>query len=148
MDFAEKDIPTLLLDGQELFLPSLKSWQTIIERGTFLGMQVISTDWISGWLQEFGHFDVASLALHRAYGRWMITPLLFLNGEYFRVHYENVICEHCQRRCGASATPDFGQYPSSVAQDMWARIMALPVENCPHCNGELHRRHTLWLHQS
>ncbi len=144
MEIAESNIPKIQLDGQELFLPSLENLREIAAFGTFLGQTVLASDCIVGWLKEFGSFEVASLALHRTYGRWMITPLLFLNGEYLRVHYEDVICEHCQKRCGASATPDF----LFVAQDVRAKVMALPVETCPHCNGELHRRHTLWLHRS
>lgn len=139
--------PRTWVDGQELVIPSAGVWSRILPEGEFEGLALPLPSRVRPWLTEYAAFEVTRLAIHRSFGpRWNLVPLLRLNGDYLRVHYENVICEHCERRCGPSATPDFVLYPSAVAQARWSYIMSLRTERCPHCRGELRRTHTLWLH--
>ena len=147
MKIALADIPRRIVDGQDLYLPSFTMWRQLLAFGQLGEMSLSLLDWIKRWLGEYGKFPVAALALHRRPHdtKWSPIPLLQLNGEYFRVHYEDVICEHCHRRCGASATPDSTLYLSSASAVICAKLALLPVKACPHCSGKLLLRQTLWL---
>jgi hypothetical protein len=76
-----------------------------------------------------------------------LVPLLHLGGRIYRVHFEDVSCEHCSRRCGMSATPDTGAYAGTglTLQQRVAEFSDLPLQACPHCGGLLRRRQTIWL---
>jgi hypothetical protein len=149
MKSSDLDIERCVVDGQELFILSSDAWQQALTGTELDGMPLPIPGWIAGWLKEYGDFEAARLAIHHTNSnRWMLVPLVKLNETYYRVHFENVICEHCERRCGPSATPDYAQYPSVVAKAKWEEIMKLPVEKCPHCGGTLNRRHTLWLYRA
>jgi len=148
MKSIEPGVERCELEEQELFLLSTKAWRRALESGEIDAIPLTHPEWIECWLDEYGQFEVAHLAAHQIRGKWWLVPLLKLHGQYYRVHFENVICEHCSLRCGPSATPDYVQYPSAVADSRFREIMQLPVECCPHCGGELHRRHTLWLHHA
>ncbi|HEW97667.1 MAG TPA: hypothetical protein ENF37_03355 [Beggiatoa sp.] len=73
---------------------------------------------------------------------WLI-PLLIIKGEFFRAHFENVICEHCNQRNGDSALIDTTIY--GKAEKFLEESLKLEVKRCIHCGEKLHRRQTIWL---
>jgi hypothetical protein len=137
-----------LMQGQEVFVPTAEAWRDILRASTLDGLPAPLPEWVSDWLDNYARFDVAALGLVRmgATG-WMPVPLLRLGGRTLRVHFEDVICEHCGRRCGPSATPDTTAYAGTgyTLAEAWAEFDGLPVQSCPHCGGVLRRRQTLWL---
>jgi len=147
MKITLNDIPRRIVDGQDLYLPNFMIWRQLLAFGHLSEMSFSNLDWIKRWLGEYGQFPVAVLALHRHSHdtKWSLIPLLQLNGEYLRAHYEDVICEHCHSRCGASATPDSTLYPSSASAAIYAKLALIPVKDCPHCGGKLLQRQTRWL---
>ncbi|HEV3167779.1 MAG TPA: hypothetical protein VGZ22_27495 [Isosphaeraceae bacterium] len=136
------------LQGQEVFVPTAEAWRDVLRAGTLDGQPAPLPEWVAGWLDCYAKFDVAALGVVRVGARgWMLVQLFRLGGRTFRVHFEDVICEHCGRRCGLSATPDTTAYAGTghTVAEVWAEFDGLPVEPCPHCGGMLRRRHTIWL---
>jgi hypothetical protein len=135
------------IHNQDVLLPTIEAWRQILREGQLDGMPVPIPEMLSGWLDAYAQFEVASLGLVRWPGRWQPLPLLRLGGRCYRVHFENVICEHCDRQCGPSACPDSAQYAGTgySPQQVSAEYSELPVQHCPHCQGLLRRRQTLWL---
>jgi hypothetical protein len=139
------------MHGQEVLLPTSRAWREVV-RGDLLNVlpsQIPEwqTRWLHGWLDTYSGFAVARLGLVRSPVGWMIRSLLKLEGRYYRVHFEDVICEHCGQRCGPSASPDTVAYAGTAysLERVWEEFDQLPVCNCPHCGGELRRRQTVWL---
>ncbi len=88
------------------------------------------------------------LALVEHPGRYFYLRLLNIDGTLYRVHFENVICEHCNNRSGMSATPDSVSYAGAKrAGDARQAMSQLPVMSCKMCGGKLNRRQTLWFAQ-
>lgn len=133
--------------NQDLFIPSKAAWRDIVRCGTLDGMPVPVTSWIAHWVDAHSDIDVSDLAVVQLRNQWWLVPLLRLGGLAYRVHFEDVICEHCNRRCGMSATPDAVLYAGTglSPQEVWAEFAGLPIEICPHCGGLLRRRQTIWL---
>jgi hypothetical protein len=133
---------------QEVLLPSPDAWREIARDGG-LGGQPVLGGWVSAWLDRYSGYAAASLGLVPFRSGWMVLPLLRVDGRYYRVHFEDVICEHCGRRCGPSATPDTTAYALAgySSERASAEFDRLPVCSCPHCGGILRRRQTVWLGQ-
>jgi hypothetical protein len=114
-----------LLHNQEVFIPTPVAWRNILRAGMPEGLPVPLPQWIALWLDSYATFDVTALGIVRrgALG-WMLLPLLRLDGRTLRVHFEDVICEHCHQRCGPSATPDTVAYAGTGYTDeqVWGRV--------------------------
>lgn len=138
----------LLLNGQDVLVPTTAAWREIVRSAVLDGAPISNTDWVTRWLNEYGELDAASLGIVRWPDRWMPLQLLTVGSRTVRVHFEHVICEHCDRRCGPSATfsdpSDFVGTGYTHEQRM-AGYAALPPKACPHCRGVLRRRQTMWL---
>ena len=138
------------LHGEEVYIPNADAWRDIMRDGGLGGSPVPMPEWVARWLDDYSRFAVAALGVRRlkpSPRQWHLLPLLKLGGRLLRVHYEDVVCEHCGRRCGPSATPDVVQYAGtslSTAQ-AWSEFVPFPVQHCPHCGGVLRRRQTVWL---
>ena len=132
---------------QQVLLPDASDWEKIVAEGTVAGLPLLQPSGVTQWLSSWGALNVAKLGLVEWKGKWWSLPLLLLNGYYYRVHFENVICEHCGQRCGPSATLDTTAYALagySTAEAI-AEFAKLSVQSCPHCHGLLRQRHTVWL---
>lgn len=136
------------LHNQDLFIPTLDSWLDILKIGTLNELAIPTSDLISCWLKEYTPFQEAklSLVLNKQL-RWSLIPLLQLHEGTFRVHYENVICEHCEQRNGPSATPDTTAYAGTgySHEQIWKEFSVLPVKSCKFCGNILRRRQTIWM---
>jgi hypothetical protein len=133
---------------QEVLLPSLEAWRDIARDGRLSRQPVLPLGgWVSAWLDRYSGHAAASLGLVPLRGRWVVLPLLCVGGRYYRVHFEDVACEHCGRQCGPSATPDITAYAGSgySAERAWAEFDRLTVCSCPYCGDILRRRQTVWL---
>ena len=136
------------IHGQEVLLPCPEAWREIARDGGLDGQPVLPQGgWVSAWLDRYSGYPAASLGLVRLRGQWVPLPLLYLDGRYYRVHFEDVVCEHCGRLCGPSAAPDAVAYAGTgySTERAWAEFDRLPVCSCPHCGGALRRRQTVWL---
>ena len=72
--------------------------------------------------------------------------LLRVDGEWYRVAIESVICDFCAHRAIASATPGvqdiyWGAKDEKAARD---RGFGLPALSCHACGRVLERRRTVW----
>lgn len=149
MDSDDPRIRREQLNGQEVLLPSVEEWRDILLNGYIDGLSLTMFDleWAAAWLNAYGGFEQARLGVLKRRGKWELLPLLLLDGRYYRVHFENVVCEHCQQRCGPSAKPDLVAYAGTgytTAQER-GEFDALSLQCCPHCGGMLRRRQTVWL---
>lgn len=141
-------VARILLQGQEALVPTPDAWREALRVGHVEGVPVPIPERVARWLDEYSSFEEAALAMVRFPGdRWHVVPLLRIAGRMLRVHFENVICEHCNSRCGPSATLDTPSYAGTglTTAQVWAEAEGMPVQSCPHCRGTLRRRQTLWL---
>jgi hypothetical protein len=135
------------LHNQEIIFPNLEAWRDIIREGYLDNMPLWTSSDLGMWLDEYASFEVAYLGLVQWCNEWMPLTFVYLENRYFRVHFENVICEHCKQRCGSSATPDTVSYACTglTHSEIWAEFDILPIQHCPHCGELLRRRQTIWL---
>jgi hypothetical protein len=147
MELAGSDYHHELLHGQDFVLPSKTQWQEICAVGVLEGTQIPVRELIQNWLRSLAEFQAAQLGATKIRERWFLVPLLVLKGRYYRVHFEDVICEHCNKRCGMSATPETVSYACTglTQAQIWAEFDTLPIKACPNCGGLLRRRRTIWL---
>ncbi len=59
----------------------------------------------------------------------------------YGAQFEDVICQHCGRRCGPSALIDNVAYGGTNG----IQPAEPPVRACLHCGTVLRRRQTIWL---
>ena len=133
---------------QTVFLPTRAEWTALSEGSTLDGVEIFAPESITGWfrwLETYGSPSEASLGLFAHRGKWIRTSLLRLEERYLQVHFEDVVCEHCGRNCGLSATPRPENYFDMSYTDAWKEFDIYPVLPCPHCGGMLRRRQTFWL---
>lgn len=104
-------------------------------------------EWVRHWRLHYGHFPEAELALVIVRGAWFMISIISIEDRHYRVHFEDVWCEHCGRNCGPSATPDFVAYAGSDLSQAQRReeFDGLPIQDCSHCKRALRRRQTIWL---
>jgi len=147
MDVDGAHVRMLYQHGQQIFIPSLEGWKAILDDGHLGGIRMTSPDNARAFVEKYFRYEAIRLGLVLLRGRWWSFPLLCVEGHLYRVHFEDVICEHCHQRCGLSATPDTVCYAGtglSVAE-VYAEFERLGVKQCPHCSGLLRRRQTAWF---
>jgi hypothetical protein len=122
-------------------------WRDAAASGQLSGSRLVSPSTILQWLDSYGHLSGAVLGGGRWHDKWWAIPLLHLEGAYYPAHFEDVICNHCKKRCGLSACPDTTSlwWPGCTSADVWALFTDLPVLQCPHCHGPLTHRQTFWF---
>lgn len=130
---------------QVILLPTREEWVALLAVGVLDCLPLMGREVAKGWLKCYSHIEEAALGLKVSGGGWSMAPLLKLRGRYYHVHFEDVICEHCDQRCGLSATPDTVQYIGMSTAEAWAEFDPFPVLSCPHCSGLLRRRQTFWF---
>ncbi|WP_308364407.1 MULTISPECIES: hypothetical protein [unclassified Microbulbifer] len=135
------------LDGQNLIFLNQDDISHILETGSFEGDKLFHLETLSRALHEYREYRGVEVALMGAKGRYQLICFITIAGEKHRVHIEDVICEHCDKRSGISGTPGVWDlyFFCTDPRDMWKRAMALPVKKCVHCSGSLSLRHTIWF---
>lgn len=135
------------LDGQNLIFLSQEDISNIIDSGYFEEEKLPHPDILKHALQYYRELKGVEIAFIVNKGRHLLTCFVTISGDRYRVHIENVICEHCNQRSGVSGTPGawdlylFCSDPHAVHK----KAMALPVKKCVHCSQPLNRRHTIWF---
>lgn len=141
----------LNLDNQEIRIPRKDDWNTKEFKNLFSNWDNFDYDRLNNWLEEHSKYRGVTIGVIGISGRCTPIALVKINGEYHRVHIEDVICEHCGLRNGVSGTPGvFDLYLGCPnPQEAMSISMTLPVKKCVHCGGNLQRRHTIWFeHES
>ena len=136
--------------GQKILIPTKEEWEVMLGQKNYNGYDLgrVTCEFVERDLVEFKSNPEVVLALVDQPGRYLYLRLLNIGGILYRVHFEDVICEHCKKRSGMSATPDFVAYAGAKKKDeAWQAILKLPVMSCKNCGGKLNRRHTLWFAQ-
>lgn len=133
--------------GIEVVLPTLEQWRVAVSSGQLKGTPLASPAVAGSWLDNLGHVRGAVLGAWCPRDRWHAIPLLHLRDNFYPVHFENVICEHCGERCGLSACPDTTllRRRGAIVAETWELFKQLPVLSCPHCGKKLNRRQTIWF---
>ena len=135
------------LDGQDLIFLSQDDVSKILKTKTFEAFALSHYEILAPALHEYREYSGVEIALMGARGRYQLICFVSVCGKRYRVHIEDVICEHCGKMSGISGTPgvwnlyQFCEDPHAVH----SKAMALPVKKCIHCSGLLNRRHTIWF---
>ena len=135
------------LDGQQLFFIEDQDVIYILEKGIFDGNKLWHIEYLHEAISEYLNYSGVELALIGSGGRYSLICFVNVDGKKYRVHIENVICEHCGERSGVSGTPGVWDlyFQCSNPKKTWKDAMSLPVKCCKHCNNPLQRRHTIWF---
>ena len=135
--------------GQDVLIPSREEWESILEDKKYNDYELSSTscDLAKSHLEYFRNSPEVVLALVGSPQKnFYYLTLLKINDILYRVHFENVICEHCNEISGMSATPDYVAYAGARrAEEARQAMEKLPVMSCKHCGEKLNRRHTIWF---
>jgi hypothetical protein len=133
--------------GVEIALPSPEQWSAAIASGQLDGSPLASPRVTSSWLDGYSHVPDAVLGAQKRIEKWWAIPLLHIDGAYYPVHFEDVICNQCNKRGGLSACPDTISiwWLGRTAADAWALFEDFPILNCPHCQSPLTHRQTIWF---
>jgi len=128
-------------------LPALVQWREAIASGQLNGSPLVSPEVTSSWLDRYSPVSCAVLGAWQHHDKCWSIPLLRLKDTLYPVHFEDVICNHCKKRCGLSACPDTTSlwWPGSTVASAWALFKDLPVLHCPHCQSILRHRQTIWF---
>jgi hypothetical protein len=155
MEINDPRITSYIVDGQVLYIPNEEAWEELMIFPHFGEVEIPVQDLIFDKVRRNLRFEEIKSALGFAFGNLMFYELLKLDGieilelniEWIRVFIENVICEHCKKPAGFSATS--GDCESYMGcEDRWLTMrqgLDFPVLPCPHCSKPLQRRHTIWL---
>ena len=135
------------LDGQRLFFIEQQDVIEILEKGVFDGYKLMHAEILQQSLSEYKDYRGVELAFLGSKGRYSLICFVTINDKKFRVHLENVICEHCDKRNGVSGTPSMRDlyFQCTEPHKIWEEAMSLTVKSCKHCNNLLKRRHTIWF---
>jgi hypothetical protein len=137
--------------GQNILIPTKAEWEVLLRDKKYNGYE-FSKSVCESAKRDLVSFEsnpevVLALVYHPRLS-YMYLRLLHIDRVLYRVHFEDVICEHCNKRSGLSATPDFGAYVGAKREDEAREAMLkLPIMNCKNCGGKLSSRHTLWFAQ-
>ncbi len=144
------DIKTITLDGQVLFCPTKKQWEQLFKNPYIESKEIALIDFMKSRIEmsflypEVNYF----LAEYTPKNKFHFYSLLKINNEFIRVHFENVICENCNKRAYISATPSTkdSYILLSPEEKTKAKEKALKYPNliCKHCGEQYHRRYTIW----
>jgi hypothetical protein len=134
------------IDGQNLIFLNQEDISDIVETGKFDGEKLLHSDLLNPSLLYYREIKGVDIAFLGAQGRYQLICFVTVSGKIYRVHIEDVICEHCDQRSGVSGTPIgplylFCSEPHAVLR----KAMELPVKKCVHCLGILNQRHTIWF---
>ena len=136
--------------GQSILLPTKEEWAVLLREKKYNGYDLgrVVCESAERDLIDFELNSDVVLALVDHPGRYLYLRLLNIDGVLYRVHFEDVICEHCTKRSGMSATADFVSYAGAKrADDARQEMLKLPVMSCKNCGGKLNMRKTLWFAQ-
>jgi len=134
--------------GQNILIPTKDEWSDILKAKKISGCELskVCCDFAEEDLVCFKNSPEVILGLVDQPGRYYYLRLLEIEGVLHRVHFEDVICEHCNKRSGMSASPDIVSYAGATKKnEAKSAVWAVPVMSCIHCNGKLNRRHTIWM---
>ena len=131
----------------EIALPNQAQWDEAICSEELDGSPLVSARGASSWLAGHRKIAEAVLGAQRIRGKWWGISLLHIVDVYLPVHFENVICRHCNMDGGLSACPEISGlwWPGRTAKDVWSLFDSFPVLHCPHCKSPLSHRHTIWF---
>lgn len=141
----------VIADGQKLTVPSLDSWNGLLENPLYKGLPVYtaSTQNIVRNLVELvsKHPDRFCIGLFKAphiVKSWSVVPLFRRDGKWQRVQIEHVTCVSCDwsgRIANPTEASIYFPVPDGGATLREAfRLSRLP---CPKCGAEL-PRHAVW----
>lgn len=136
--------------GQSILVPTKEEWSKILTAGELNGFPLSSTtiEFATRDLEEFECSPDVVLGLVDQPGRNLYLRMLEIDDVLHRVHFEDVICEHCNKRSGVSAMPDRVMYAgASRAKEAEEAAWNLQVKKCKHCDADLKHRHTIWFKQ-
>lgn len=136
--------------GNNILIPAREEWEVLLKEKKFNGYDLsqVICKYAERDLLEFAPNPEVVLALELHLERYWYLRLVNLDGILHRVHFENVICEHCNISSGMSATVDLASYGGVKRADEARQSMAkLPIKCCKNCGGTLNRRQTIWFAQ-
>jgi len=134
--------------GQEVIIPTREEWEIMLADGRYNGDQLseVTIEYAGRDLEDFKNCPEIVLEFTLCHGRESYLRMLKIDNNLHRVHFEDVICEHCGKRTEMSATPDLVGYAGATrAKAAQEAVRALPIKNCKHCHAELSRRNTIWF---
>ena len=141
----QSELEQIIVDGQILSCPNLEQWLKILHLKTFNG---VSIEWIKEKIIRNSEYPIIKSCITIYKKRISYYELLYIEGKYYRVFIERIVCDHCGNRAKISATP--GVIDSYIGLDSINQEMAikryrtLPNLSCPNCSRIYDRRYTIW----
>lgn len=134
------------VDGQKLYIPLPDGWDALWQEPILNNHRLPVPDVLREKVQKIAAYPAITAALGFAFHRVHFYELLGVNGTFYRVFMEAVICDHCGHRALISATPGvadiyWGSHDEVAAQE---RSWSLPLQSCVACRKPLDRRATVW----
>jgi len=134
------------VDGQQLYIPSPDAWAALWKEPMLDNRTLPVPDLLRTKVNAIAHYPDITAALGFAFHCVHFYELLRVNGCFYRVFMEAVVCAHCQHQALISATPGvpeiyWGSQDEVAAQD---RSWRLPLLSCFACKKPLSRRATVW----
>ena len=146
MQLEDPRLDVIEVDGQALYVPSPEAWAELWKEPTLDNCKLPVPSLLRTKVQTIATYPEITAALGFAFNRVHFYELLRVNGSFYRVFTEAVICDHCRHRALVSATPGmpeiyWGSHSESAAKD---RSYSLPLQSCYACKKPLSRRATVW----
>ena len=150
MSTDEICLPVQIIDGQEVYIPDDKAWETLFQTRVFQGRTIFSEDMrdlVRIHLDLSHRYPVFALAFHALPAlreSWLILMLLQTPSGSQRVHIEHLKCDVCGWY-GPTANPMVSDLYIGVPDSLNVmrsaeRHLLLP---CPKCASKL-PRHPIW----
>jgi hypothetical protein len=146
MHIDDSRLQAIVVDGQTLYVPSAEAWFDLLSGQQFAGRPLPVPDLLKRKVERLALHPELVAAIGFTWQRVHFYELLYVQGQYYRVFVEAVICDHCGHRAEISATPGvadiyWGSTDEAAARE---RSYGLPSLSCFSCGIRLSRRRTVW----
>jgi|SRR5450830_489337 len=136
----------VLVDGQNVTIPTPEEWSGLMQVPVYLGGAVYSASTkklVSGLLSfTVKYRDQFCLGMYRSKGLklWLVLPLFRIGDVWQRVQIEHVSCEKCDWK-GVTANPTEPSLYFGVPNELAVirSALMLPHLGCPSCGAALSR---------
>ena len=151
MSQDEVNVRTQVVDGQEMYVPDLSTWELLLRTGTYQGRRLFAPDMRDSirihldLSNLYSEFRLAFNMFSALKDSWIVCMLLETPLGLQRVHIEYLTCPICGWY-GPTANPMVRDLYIGTS-DRWGTIRKAerhPVLPCPKCNSKL-PRNPIWV---
>lgn len=146
MQVQDWRLKTIDIDGQRLYIPSSDAWTELWKNPTLAYRKLPVPHLLQTKLEAIARYPEITAALGFVFDRVHFYELLRVDGMFYRVFIEAVVCDHCRHQAVISATPAVADIYWGSQDELAAheRGRHLPLQPCFACKKPLSRRPTVW----